>query len=138
MIVHGSPAYAKIIVQDRLVCNEDSEFYNVLECHVGRVENYAYALEDQLNLFYRVLGYRTIQARANLSVAEQNPTVRGDFYAVRSIVGMGANSIVERMDSQHRGIPSQQLDAAGVATGAIPAYRSQVGSRSCFHILPQK
>src|SRR5262245_31833515 len=110
MIAHGSPAYAEIIVQDRLVCDVDSEFYNVLECHVGRGENCADALEDHLNLLRRVFRYRTVQARTNLSIAEQDPSVRGNFRAVRSIVGMGANSIVERMDRQHRRIPPWRSD----------------------------
>jgi hypothetical protein len=107
MITHHSRAYAEILVQDRLVRDIDGELYNVFKSHVGRGENYTDALEDHLDLLQRVLGYGTVQARTNLSIAEQDSRVRGNFHGVRSMVGMGADSIVERMDRKHRRIPPQ-------------------------------
>ena len=39
MLAHDARAYAEIAVQDGLVGDVDSEFYNVIECHVGRSKN---------------------------------------------------------------------------------------------------
>src|SRR5262249_37664500 len=54
---HDPLAYAEIVVQDRLVRDVDGEFGDVRECHVGRGENDADALEDHLDLFERVPGH---------------------------------------------------------------------------------
>ena len=66
--------------------------------------------KDHLNLFPRDLGHCTVQARANLSIAEQEPSVLGNLHCVRSIAGMATNSIVERMRLQHFRIPLQRSD----------------------------
>src|SRR5262245_15405336 len=66
-------------------------------------------------LLPRVLGHSSVRARTDLPVAEQGPGVRGDFRSVRSIVGVGANVIVERVDRQH----SIFLSAERLTTGQL-------------------
>ena len=111
MIAHDLPAYAEIIVQDRLVCDVDGEFYDVIECHVGRGENRR--MRSKITSICSSGSWGTEPSGARQPAhCRTDSGVRGDFSSVRGIVGMGANSIVERMDRQHRRIPPRQSDRA--------------------------
>ena len=113
-------AYPEIVVQDGLVGDVDGELHHVREAHAGRGKDQADALEDDLDLLQRGFRHRAVQARTDLSIAEQQPGVRRHLDAVRRIVGMGTNAIVERMDRQHRRSPPRLSERHFVGRDVSP------------------
>ncbi len=101
MFAQESAAHLDIVVQDRLVGDVDRELDDVPERHAGGLQDDLYTLEDHPNLPGRAVRHGAVEARADLTVAEQKPRVRRHFGRMAGIVAVGANPVAEGMNGQH-------------------------------------
>src|SRR5262245_26563499 len=75
------------------------------------------------------MGHRVayVEARTDLSIAEQEPGIPWNFRCVRSIVGTGANSIVGGMERQHHRSPLRGRLIGLTAADGSPLSQTRAG-----------